>query len=406
MSKGSNSTGLRRYNERVLITALRKMGQASKLELARLSNLTPQAVTRIIDDLEVAGLVRPEGRRLGGLGQPSMLYTINPQGAYSIGVNVGRRDIQLLLVDFGGVVIKKIAHEFEYPEPDFLLEKIQTGIVQLTEHLPAAEVSRLVGVGVAMPWFMGAWSKELNMSEALAKRWNEINFDKEVARRTKLPVFFENDCSAAAIAELQFGQGIDIANFLYIFIGTFIGGGVVLEGNLESGVHGNSGALASMPVSPSRLNSTPAIEGPFETLVNRASLFVLRRHLNANGIPINSISQIHDVLPKARLYIDEWMLDCVDALTFAIFSATGVLDFEAIVIDANLPRDIIGELVSKVSDRVKAITPNGVFVPDVLLGRIGPDARAIGGAILPFYANFSPDKTVMLTGGIPQKITG
>ncbi len=133
---------------------------------------------------------------------------------------------------------------------------------------------------------------------------------------------------------------------------------------------------------------------------------MLRRHLNANGIPINSISQIHDVLPKARLYIDEWMLDCVDALTFAIFSATGVLDFEAIVIDANLPRDIIGELVFKVSDRVKAITPNGVFVPDVLLGKIGPDARAIGGAILPFYANFSPDKTVMLTGGIPQKITG
>ena len=159
-----------------------------------------------------------------------------------------------------------------------------------------------------------------------------------------------------------------------------------------------------MPVSPSRLRSAPEIEGPFETLVNRASLFVLRRHLNANGISINSISQLGSVLPKAKLYVDEWILDCVDALTFAIFSATGVLDFEAIVIDANLPQDIIDELVSKVSERVKAITPNGVFVPDILRGKIGPDARAIGGAILPFYANFSPDKTVMLTGGIPQKI--
>ena len=63
MSKGSNSSGLRRYNERVLITSLRKMGQASKLELARLANLTPQAVTRIVDDLEAVGLVRAEGRR-------------------------------------------------------------------------------------------------------------------------------------------------------------------------------------------------------------------------------------------------------------------------------------------------------------------------------------------------------
>lgn len=404
MSKGSNSSGLRRYNERVLITSLRKMGKASKLELARLANLTPQAVTRIVDDLEAAGLVRAEGRRLGGLGQPSTLYAIDPKGAYSIGVNVGRRDIQLLLMDFGGTVLHKIAHEFEFPDPDFLLEKIQLGIASLTAYLPPDDVSRLVGVGVAMPWFMGAWNKELNMSETLAQRWNTLNFDEEVARLTQLPVFFENDCSAAAVAELQFGQGIDASNFLYIFIGTFVGGGVVLEGNLESGVHGNSGALASMPVSPSTLSSAPPVTGPFETLINRASLFVLRRHLNTKGIDIKGISALASVLPQAQPYVDEWLQDCADALTFAIFSATGVLDFESIVIDANLPREIVARLVGEVGTQVKAITPNGVFVPEVVQGKIGPDARGIGGALLPFYANFSPDKTVMLTGGVPQKV--
>lgn len=402
MSKGSNSSGLRRYNERVLITSLRKMGEASKLELARLANLTPQAVTRIIDDLDAAGLVRQQGRRLGGLGQPSMLYTINPQGAYSIGVNVGRQNMQLLLMDFGGVVIKKIAHEFDCPEPDFLLEKIKTGLTELTFHLPPGDIKRLVGVGVAMPWFMGAWAKELNMSESLAEHWNALNFGEEVAKLTELPVSFENDCSAAAVAELQFGRGIETANFLYVFIGTFIGGGVVLEGNLQSGVHGNSGALASMPVSPSQLNSSPRPEGPFETLVNRASLFVLRRHLEANGIHIGGISELMGVMAKAKPYVDEWLNDCADALGFAIVSATGVLDFEAIVIDASLPREILLELVDMVDQRLKSYTPSGMFIPGVLAGEIGGDARAIGGAILPFYANFSPDKTVMLTGGVPK----
>lgn len=397
MSKGSNSSGLRRYNERVLINFLRKLGQASKLELSRLSNLTPQAVTRIIDDLETAGMVEQKGKIQRGLGQPSTMYAINPTGAYSIGVNVGRSDIQVLLMDFGGNVIGKIAHEFEIPEPDFLLEKIAQGIHYFEASLSPENKKRLVGVGLAMPWFMGAWKKEVNMSDELAERWYHIKFNEEVAKRTHLPVFMENDCSSAAIAELQFGRGSELQNFLYIFIGTFVGGGVVLHGNLESGVHGNAGALASMPVSPSRLSSCPASTSAFETLANRASLFVLRRHLNANGFSIKNISELPSLMPGAKPFVDEWLADCADALAFVIFSSLGVMDFEGIVIDGNLPRELVHELVSRVQIQITELTPNGVFLPQVLAGHIGVDARAIGGAILPFYVNFSPDTNVMLT---------
>lgn len=397
MSKGSNSSGLRRYNERVLINFLRKLGQASKLELSRLSNLTPQAVTRIIDDLESAGMVEQKGKIQRGLGQPSTMYAINPTGAYSIGVNVGRSDIQVLLMDFGGSVIGKIAHEFDSPEPDFLLEKIAQGIAYFQASLSADNQQRLVGVGLAMPWFMGAWKKEANMSDALAERWLNIKFNEEVAKRTQLPVFMENDCSSAAIAELQFGRGSELQNFLYVFIGTFVGGGVVLHGNLESGVHGNAGALASMPVSPSRLSSCPQSESAFETLANRASLFVLRRHLNANGFSIKNISELPSLMPAAKPFVDEWLTDCADALSFVIFSSLGVLDFQGIVIDGNLPRELVQELVTKVQTKVTELTPNGVFLPQVVMGNIGVDARAIGGAILPFYVNFSPDTNIMLT---------
>ena len=97
MSKGSNSSGLRRYNERVLINFLRKLGQASKLELSRLSNLTPQAVTRIIDDLETAGMVEQKGKIQRGLGQPSTMYAINVHGAPPKPIN-GTRLFRFFLV--------------------------------------------------------------------------------------------------------------------------------------------------------------------------------------------------------------------------------------------------------------------------------------------------------------------
>ncbi len=405
MGKGSNSSGLRRYNERVVLSTLRKLGTASKSDLARLTDLTAQAVTRIVDELENSGLMVREGRRLGGKGQPSIMYAINPTGAYSIGVKVGRRDIELLLMDFGGGVIDSISHDFDCPEPEFLLEQIEQGIQTLTNKLSPPDRGKLMGVGVAMPWFIGAWTKELGMSQALADQWSNINFGAEVAQRTHLPVFFENDCSAAAIAELQFGNGINVSNFLYVFIGTFIGGGLVLNGNLEAGVHGNSGALASMPVPPSKLSSTPTTEGPFEVLLNRASLFGLRRHLNENGIDIKSASQLDSVMDQARPLVQEWLDDCADALVYAILSAVGVLDLEAVVMDAHLPRYLLDELVEMVSRRLQQAAPSGVFKPKILSGKIGTNAVATGGAILPFYSNFAPDKTVLLKGGIPERVS-
>jgi predicted NBD/HSP70 family sugar kinase len=405
MGKGSNSSGLRRYNERVVLSTLRKLGSASKSDLARLTDLTAQAVTRIVDELENSGLMVREGRRLGGKGQPSIMYAINPTGAYSIGVKVGRRDIELLLMDFGGGVIDSISHDFDCPEPEFLLEQIEQGIQTLTHKLSPPDRGKLMGVGVAMPWFIGAWTKELGMSQALADQWSNINFGAEVAQRTHLPVFFENDCSAAAIAELQFGNGINVSNFLYVFIGTFIGGGLVLNGNLEAGVHGNSGALASMPVPPSKLSSTPTTEGPFEVLLNRASLFGLRRHLNENGIDIKSASQLDSVMDQARPLVQEWLDDCADALVYSILSAVGVLDLEAVVMDAHLPRYLLDELVEMVSRRLQQAAPSGVFKPKILSGKIGTNAVATGGAILPFYSNFAPDKTVLLKGGIPERVS-
>lgn len=405
MGKGSNSSGLRRYNERAVLTALRKMGTASKSDLARASNLTPQAITRIVDDLESTGLVAKRGRRLGKIGQPSTMYVINPTGAYSIGVKVGRQDIELLLMDFGGSILDKLWHRFEYPDPDFVLMKIEEGVSHLVSVLRPEDTRKLMGVGVAIPWFMGAWTKEPFMKREIARKWNEINFADELAKVVDLPLFIENDCSAAAVAELQFGIGNQISNFLYVFIGTFIGGGLVLHGNLETGIHGNACSLGTMPVPRSTLDTAPEHDGVYEILLDRASLFCLIRHLNNHEVKIRDINGLDTVMDEARPLIQQWLEDCADALVYVLMSAIGVLDIESIVIDAHLPRFLLNELVEIVSRRIQQNSPHtGAFIPDILVGSIGVDAIAVGGAILPFYSNFAADKTVMLKGGVPEKV--
>lgn len=109
-------------------------------------------------------------------------------------------------------------------------------------------------------------------------------------------------------------------------------------------------------------------------------------------------------MDEARPLIQEWLDDCADALVYAILSAVSVLDLEAVIIDAHLPRFLLEELVETISRRMLQVAPPGVFKPQIMSGRIGIDAIAIGGAILPFYSNFAPDKTVLLKGGVPERV--
>lgn len=104
--QGSNSVNLRRYNERLLLRALRRAGTASKADLARMANLTNTAVGEIIAALAEADLIESTGQKvLGQRGQPASLIRLNPRGAYGIGVRLDRMRVEVVLVNFGGEML-------------------------------------------------------------------------------------------------------------------------------------------------------------------------------------------------------------------------------------------------------------------------------------------------------------
>src|SRR5215203_2347192 len=89
--QGSNSVQVRQYNERVILTLLRRLGEASKADLARHARLTNNTAGQIVRDLEEQHLVRTDGKRTGARGQPATILRLDPDGAYSIGFKLGRR---------------------------------------------------------------------------------------------------------------------------------------------------------------------------------------------------------------------------------------------------------------------------------------------------------------------------
>ena len=114
--KGSNLVLVGDFNERVILSTLRRHGPASKADLSRLVGLTSNAAGMIVKKLESGGLVRTRGKRYGGRGQPATVLELNPDGAYSIGVRVDRNKIETVLVDLCGTILdRRTLHRLPMP---------------------------------------------------------------------------------------------------------------------------------------------------------------------------------------------------------------------------------------------------------------------------------------------------
>jgi hypothetical protein len=98
--RGSNHNGMRQFNERIVLRAIRHAGAIPKADLARLTQLSTQTVSIIVNRLMEDGLLIKQERIRGKIGQPSVPLSLNPDGAYSIGMQVGRRNLEVVVTDF------------------------------------------------------------------------------------------------------------------------------------------------------------------------------------------------------------------------------------------------------------------------------------------------------------------
>ena len=98
------------------MTPCAALGKASKADLSRYVRLTNNTAGVIVKDLEERKLIRAEGKRSVGRGQPATLLSLDPKGAYAIGVRFGRRLIDTLLVDFSGHVLGRRHHDLDFAD--------------------------------------------------------------------------------------------------------------------------------------------------------------------------------------------------------------------------------------------------------------------------------------------------
>lgn len=390
--RGSNQIGMSQFNERVVLQAIRFHGSMPKADIARLTNLSTQTVSLIINRLLEEGLVVKLASLRGKVGQPSVPIALNPDGAFSIGVKIGRRSMDVLLMDFVGQVRERSSLSYTFPDPDRLFAEIALQLDNMRAFLGPKRESRLSGIGIAAPLALGGWQQLLSIEPDQADKWNRIDIRERVQAMTDLPVEFSKDTAAACVAELVAGRGRSIKSFLYVFVGTFIGGGLVIDSHLRSGRHGNAGAVGSIPMGLAR----GAKGAPPEQLLSDASLFNLEQLFAAAGLDETASVDARALQAPWLTHTAAWLDDAARAIALAINSATCLLDLNDVIIDGSIDRKLLDKLMTEVETSLDYYSWEGITRPAVLAGTIGSDARAIGGALLPLYANFAPDRDLFL----------
>jgi predicted NBD/HSP70 family sugar kinase len=390
--RGSSQGGLRQYNERVVLQAVRLHGALPSAEIARLTHLTAQTISLITKRLLDDGLLVKGEPQRGKVGQPSVPLSLNPEGAYAVGIKVGRRSMDVLLTDFTGAVRERSTFEYRFPDPQVLLAEIGRRLAALRRKLGPEQHERVQGVGIAAPLSIGGWQQLLGFPPALAAQWQRLDLRGEVQALSSWPVTLVKDTAAACVAELVAGRGRGVRSFLYVFVDTFIGGGLVLDSQLRGGATGNAGAVGSLPLWLARGESDPT---PAQ-LLGVASLFNLEQAWAGAGLAIDADAHGRALEPPWRQPTERWLAQAGAAIAQAINSANCLLDLDGVIVDGSMSRGLLAALLEATQAALARYSWEGVAQPPLLPGSIGSDARALGGALLPLYASFAPDRELFL----------
>lgn len=394
--RGSSQGGLRQYNERVVLQAVRLHGALPGAAIARLTHLTPQTVSLITKRLEAEELLVRGDPQRGKVGQPSVPLSLNPDGAFAIGIKVGRRNMDVLLLDFTGAVRRRYTRDYRYPDPDLLLQEITARVADLRADLPAAWQDRLQGIGIAAPLSLGGWQTLLDMPPEVAARWQGLDLAGAVEAACGLPTALMKDTAAACVAELVAGRGRSVRSFLYLFVDTFIGGGLVLDSQLRAGLHGNAGAVGSMPLGLARTGKRQAAPRLPAQLLSVASLVRLEQRYREHGLDETAVADHRALQAPWQAHTEAWLDEAAHAMALAVNGAACLLDLECVILDGSFSRALQQALQQALDRALDDYDWEGVTRPQLLAGMIGSDARAIGGALLPLHANFTPDRELFL----------
>jgi predicted NBD/HSP70 family sugar kinase len=246
-------------------------GPIGRIAIGRRTGLSQAAVTKAVTPLIAEGIVHEDVVAQTGLsrGRPVYPLSVIPMSLLALGVKVNRDEV----IGVATTMRAEVLHTVHRPLADSGVDSVVDAVAAVSDELRAdlgADAPKVIGIGVAVSGEVDTPNGVVRNSPLLG--WADVPLQARLAERLDLPILIDNDVHALTIAEQWFGVGVDVDSFAIVTIGSGIGSGIYLNGDVVSGAHGVAGELGHLPLASDDLVCTCGRRGCVEAEASSSAI--------------------------------------------------------------------------------------------------------------------------------------
>ncbi len=372
---------VKNLNKHVIIDMIRfAPGGVTRAELARQMGLTRAAVSVTINDLVACGLVR-DAEDLQMVGHKPIMLEINPGYGFVVGIDMGATHVTLILADFSGREIKVLDAPINIVEgPNICLALLDRHFKELLENT-GLELRQISAIGIGVP---GPVVEEAGMVSGppIMPGWDGFPIRDYLQQLWDCHVILGNDADLGALGEWAFGAARNERDVAYLKVGTGIGCGLLINGQIYSGVTGSAGEIGHITIDENGPVCQCGNRGCLEAMAGGRAIALraiesIRRGQRTLLTEIQPADQItsQDVISAARrgdLFAQHLMIDAGSHLGTAVAGLVNLFNPGMVVIGGGLAQ--VGDLLlepirQSVQQRSLKVASRAVRITVALLGR-------------------------------------
>jgi len=266
MKQTADQLTVRKINTVIVLETLRKLAPISRAKLAKATGLNRSTISSIIQSLADIKFVRETELQLDQIGRPGMLLTLNPEGGFTIGLEINVDYVSAILADFNGQLRRKLYRSVNTKMPQH--EILMTAVRMATTLVELGQEQKLpfMGMGIGLPGVTDSKAGKLVFAPNLG--WRNLDIGQLFFKEFNVPILVENEANCAALGEYRYGAAKDVRNLIYLSAGVGLGGGILIDGEIFHGSQGFAGEIGHMMIERDGFLCACGKRGCWETYVS------------------------------------------------------------------------------------------------------------------------------------------
>ncbi|MDN3020023.1 ROK family transcriptional regulator [Paenibacillus sp. BSR1-1] len=307
---------MKKQNKNLVLEIIKNQSPISRMEIAKVTGMSPTSITRIVNELHLQGFVRETELVTSGVGRKAALLDVCGDVLYSVGVEIDKLIINIGIVNYvGEIVAWQTTPRDEREGYEETLKKVRKNIRELINK-NQVPVEKILGIGVGLPGSIDYMNGVVKISEQL--KWKNENLAKDLQQLTGFGVIIDNELKMKIIAENFKGRARDSQNAVLMGIGSGIGAAIILKGEIYRGDSNDAGEIGHTVIDPTGNVCNCGKIGCLATYISEGSIIADSRKVK----DIQTIDEVFDAYRKR----ESWAINIMDrTATYIALALSNIL---------------------------------------------------------------------------------